>query len=81
MTEYQGTQVQSRTPQHQAALCPKGQTKQREIHYTHLDGPHYPVSHIITPGRVSARLFPISNQNESHPHPSKATHTHTHSMA
>lgn len=36
-----------------------------------LDGPYYPTD-IITPGRVSNSLFPISNLNESHPYPLKA---------
>lgn len=55
-------------------------TRQRQRSHTHLDGPHNPTD-IITPGRVSAGLFPISNLNESHPHPLKAhrrAHTHTH---
>lgn len=44
-------------------------------HHTHLDWPHYPID-IITLGRISTSLFPISNLNESYPHPLEA-HTHT----
>lgn len=39
-----------------------------------LDGLYYPTD-IITSGRVSNSLFPISNLNESHPYPLKA-HRH-----
>lgn len=71
-TEYQDTQVLYEVLDLRGAFG----SRRRQRRHTHLDGPHYPTD-IITPGRVSASLFPISNLNEYHPHPLKA-HRHTH---